>query len=92
MRVPKTLIVAAGTVGIVSGALWAIEPRLPNQDPPTQQQVQQEHHDRQVGDLADADQADKDRARDEATDHINAENAQKNGAHEPRSKIRIRLP
>lgn len=92
MRVPKTLIVAAGTAGLISGALWAIEPRLPNQNPPTQQQIQQEHQDRQVGDLADADQAAKDRARDEATDHVNAENTQKNGAHEPRPKIRIRLP
>lgn len=89
MRVPKTLIIAAGTAGIISGALWAIEPRLQNQEPPTQQQV---HQDRQTSDLADANQANKDRMRDEANDHINAENAQKNGAHEPRPKIRIRIP
>lgn len=92
MKIPKTLIVAAGTAGLISGALWAIEPRLPSQDPPTPQQVQQEHQDRQVNDLADADQANKDRARDETTDHTNAENARKNGVHEPRPKTRIRLP
>ena len=92
MRVPKTLIVAAGTAGLISGALWAIEPRLPGQDPPTQQQVQQEQTDRQTGDLSDADQTSKDRMRDEGTDHLNAENTQKNGAHEPRPKIRIRIP
>ncbi|MGX5717974.1 hypothetical protein [Arthrobacter sp. MAHUQ-56] len=92
MRVPKTLIITAGTAGLISGALWAIEPHLPNQEPPSQQQVQQEHQDRQTSDLADADQANKDRMRDEANDHINAENTQKNGAHEPRPKIRIRIP
>lgn len=92
MRVPRPLIIAAGTAGIISGVLWAIEPRLPNQDLPTQQQVQQEHQDRQISDLADADQASKDRMRDEANDHINAENDQKNGSHEPRPKIRIRIP
>jgi hypothetical protein len=92
MRVSKVLFVTLGTAGIISGALWAIEPHLPNQTRPTQQQLQQQQQDRQINDLSDADQANKDRMRDEANDHINAENSRKNGVHEPRPKIRIRLP
>lgn len=92
MRVSKVLIVTAGTAGIISGALWAVEPHLPNQTPPTQQQIQQQQQDRQINDLSDADQANKDRMRDEANYHLHAENTRKNGVNEPRPKIRIRLP
>lgn len=92
MRVPKTLIVAAGTAGLIAGGLWAIEPHLPNQPPPTQQQVQQQQVQQQQGDLSDANDNNNEAKNGAGDDHLNAENDRKLGYHEPRPKIRIRLP
>lgn len=92
MRVPKTLIVVAGTVGIISGSLWAIEPHLPNQAPLTPEQVQQQQQERQQGDLSDSNDNNNDAKNDSGDDHRKAENDRKLGNHEPRPKIKIRLP
>jgi hypothetical protein len=91
MKVPKTLVLTAGTAGLIAGGLWALEPALPNQTPPTQQQVQQNHDQRQIEDLSDADQNSKDRWRDEANDLVNAENDRKNTPGEFRPDLRFRF-
>lgn len=91
MKVPKTLILTAGTAGLIAGGLWALAPTLPNQSPPSREQVQQDHGQRQLEDLADADQGTKDRWRDEANDLVNAETKQKNTPGEIRPDLRVRL-
>lgn len=92
MRASKSFFLAAGTAGLIAGGLWAIEPHLPNQGPITNEQVQQEHRDRQMGDLSDSNDNNNDAKNNSGDDLRNAENDRKLGHHEPRPKIRMRLP
>jgi hypothetical protein len=91
MKVPKTLILTAGTAGLIAGSLWALAPTLPHQTPPTREQIQQDHGQRQLEDLTDADQSTKDRWRDEANDLGHTGIKQKNTPGEIRPDLRIRL-
>lgn len=84
------LVVALGTAGLLSGALWMFQPPSPDPHERSRQQQQQ-----QVNDLSDADQQQRDRYRDAGNDHVNAENARRVTPGEyrpPEPHVRLRLP
>ena len=89
MAVKETLAIGFAVVGLAVGANEALSPSTP-------QDSRQQHQQQQVGDLADSQDRDRDRWRDQSRDHIDTENRQKltPAEHRPPEgpRIRLRIP
>lgn len=84
----KGLLIVGATATVATGAMWAFEPERPGTQKGAQQEVE-----RQMGDLADADEMNKDRMRERGMDGVDMENRQKLAPHEPRPpRPHVRVP
>jgi hypothetical protein len=83
----QNLAIGLTVLGLAIGANQALEPRTPD-DLRRQQQEQR------VEDLGDAVERQNDKHRDDAADHVDAENRRRTtpGEHRPPSGTRLRLP
>lgn len=91
MGLKDTALIGASVVLLAVGANQALQPSTPGGDhqPPGQDRV---------GDLSDADERSKGRMRDEASDHVDAEERRRTAPRETRPpeprrpRVRLRLP
>ncbi len=83
MSTKRTLLIGATVITLAVGANQALQPTTPDE-------IRRQQQEQGVQDLSDAKERRDDQMRDDAHDHVEAENQRRNTAAETKPKIKLR--